>query len=293
MKKLLVIVAAALSLTPALVSCGGSSNSNLKTPEDSLAFYLGQTWGYGVAGELKQGPDSAKFNKAQFMKGLEVVMNADTADASFLQGIGVGLNFQQNLKGLKESRKINIDAKVWLAAFKKAFMSDSVKDPNANQLIVQDLVKKISEQARAKDPKAVENKKAGQAYINKVAKEPGVQKTANGVYYKVVKEGTGSKFKPTDVVMVKYEGKHINGQVFDNGQGREVPMSPQGVVPGMAEALQMMSPGAHYIIYIPSELAYGIEGAGPIQPNETLIFDVQTIGLQPQAAPQAQGAPVK
>lgn len=295
MKKFLISAAAALMLLPMVVSCNGNSKSDLKTPGDSLSYYFGQMYGYGVAGEAKKGPDSAKFNKEEFMKGLEFVLSSDTANTSYNQGMALGVQLQQMMRQVKETQNVNIDTKLWLAAFKKAFMSDSLKDPNELQMKVMDLMKRVSAEAKAKDPKAIENKKAGEAFVAKMLKDPTIKKMPSGLCVKVVKEGNGKKFGPNDRIMVKYDGKHIDGKTFDNGQGQAVPMSPNGVVPGMKEALMMMSPGAHYIIIIPANLGYGAEGTGPIGPNETLLFDVQTLGVQPaqaaQGQPQGQPAP--
>jgi len=81
--------------------------------------------------------------------------------------------------------------------------------------------------------------------------------------------------------MVKYKGTKIDGSVFDESK-EAVAMSPVSVVPGFKEALLMMSPGAQYIIYVPGELAYGVDGRMPrIEPNETLIFELETIGVEP------------
>ena len=99
--------------------------------------------------------------------------------------------------------------------------------------------------------------------------------------YKVVKEGKGEKFKKTDRIMVKYAGRHLNGEEFDSSKGEAVPFNPAQVVPGFGEMLLLMNPGAVYTIYIPAELAYGLNGQAPvIEPNEMLIFEVETVGLE-------------
>ena len=96
----------------------------------------------------------------------------------------------------------------------------------------------------------------------------------------VLKEGTGAKPGPTDEVTVHYTGKLLNGTVFDSSVERGEPATfpLDKVIPGWTEGLQLMSEGAKYRLFIPSELAYGSKGAGDqILPNSTLIFDVELI----------------
>lgn len=83
--------------------------------------------------------------------------------------------------------------------------------------------------------------------------------------------------------MVKYEGRHIDGSVFDDGQGQVQEFPVSRVVPGFSEGLMLMSPGAKYRFYIPGNLGYGERGTGaggPIGPNETLVFDVELVGIK-------------
>lgn len=123
------------------------------------------------------------------------------------------------------------------------------------------------------------NAKAGKEYLANNAKEEGVKVTESGLQYLVVKEGNGKKPGPNDVVTVHYTGRLIDGTVFDSSVERGEPASfaVGQVIPGWVEGLQLMSEGSAYRLFIPSELAYGEHGTGPIQPNSTLIFDVQLL----------------
>ena len=104
-------------------------------------------------------------------------------------------------------------------------------------------------------------------------KEDGIKSTASGLRYKAVKETEGDKPTPTSRVVVDYEGSCIDGNVFDSGKDIEFPLN--GVIPGFSEGIRLMSPGSEYILYIPSDLAYGTRGAGDvIPPNSTIIFKV-------------------
>jgi peptidyl-prolyl cis-trans isomerase len=285
-KKLIFGCAVAVLLSAA--SCNGGSSANpkdLKTANDSLSYYFGEMWGSGYGSELKRSPDSARVNKQSFIKGLETALSADTSDVGYIQGLAVGSQLSQTFAQLKKQEKIDIDTKLVIAAFKKAFTADSMGDPSTAQAIVMGLVQRISAENKAKSPEALANKNAGTAATEKVMKaDPAFKKTASGLVYKAEKEGTGETFKASDRIMVKYTGKHIDGKVFDQSGEEARPFSPLGVVPGFKEGLLMMKPGAKYILYIPGELAYGIEGqpmAG-IGPNETLIFEVETISLAPE-----------
>lgn len=123
------------------------------------------------------------------------------------------------------------------------------------------------------------NDKAGKEYLANNAKEEGVKVTESGLQYLVVKEGNGKKPGPNDVVTVHYTGRLIDGTVFDSSveRGEPATFAVGQVIPGWVEGLQLMSEGSAYRLFIPSELAYGEHGTGPIQPNSTLIFDVQLL----------------
>ena len=129
------------------------------------------------------------------------------------------------------------------------------------------------------DSVAEVNAKAGKEFLEQNAKAPGVQVTGSGLQYLVVKEGTGAKPGPNDMVTVHYTGRLIDGTVFDSSEERGEPatFAVGQVIAGWVEGLQMMQEGAAWRLFIPSELAYGSHGTGPIQPNSALIFDVQLI----------------
>ena len=110
--------------------------------------------------------------------------------------------------------------------------------------------------------------------------------TATGVMFRTVKAGEGPTIKPVDGVMIEYEGRLLDGTVFDTSEGRgPAPMIAGQVIPGFAEALQKMQKGGRYAIRIPSALAYGATPPpGPIPPNADLEFDVHVVQVVPDAA---------
>lgn len=135
---------------------------------------------------------------------------------------------------------------------------------------------------------AANNKKQGEEFLAKNAKQPGVQVTPSGLQYKVLKQGNGASPTANSMVVCHYRGTFINGQEFDSsyrrGQPIQFPMQ-DGVIDGWVEAVKMMKVGDKWQLFIPSELAYGEEGKGPIGPNEALVFEVELLQVG-QAPPQ-------
>ncbi len=126
------------------------------------------------------------------------------------------------------------------------------------------------------------NEKAGKEYLEKNGQRAEVKTTPSGLQYEVIKEGNGVHPTATDSVTVHYEGRLIDGTVFDSSveRGEPATFGVSQVIPGWVEALQLMSEGAKWNLFIPSNLAYGPNGAGPmIGPNQTLIFEVELIKI--------------
>lgn len=131
------------------------------------------------------------------------------------------------------------------------------------------------------------NKVEGPAFLAENKTKPGVVTTPSGLQYKIINEGEGTPPKATDRVKVHYKGTLVDGTEFDSSykRGQPAAFTVNGVIKGWQEALQMMKPGAKWELFIPSELAYGERGAGNnIGPNATLIFQVELLSVEPQAA---------
>ena len=129
------------------------------------------------------------------------------------------------------------------------------------------------------------NESAGTAFLKKNSHADGVKTTASGLQYKVIKAGEkgGQHPKANSKVTVNYEGRHLNGEVFDSSYKRNKPITfpLNRVIKGWTEGLQLMTPGAKYQLFIPPELGYGQRGAGrAIGPQETLIFDVELLEIK-------------
>lgn len=129
---------------------------------------------------------------------------------------------------------------------------------------------------------AEENLTKGAEFMKENAKKSGVDTLSDGIQYKVVKEGNGPKPVATDMVKVHYKGTLIDGTEFDSSIKRNEPAEFRlnQVIPGWTKAIQQMPVGSKWILYIPSDQAYGPRGAGgAIGPNETLIFEVELLDI--------------
>lgn len=148
--------------------------------------------------------------------------------------------------------------------------------PDEANNILQDYFEKIQNE-RGSAAKAT-----GEKFLAENKTKEGVITLESGLQYKILKNGNGPKPKESDTVKCHYEGRLIDGTLFDSsvrrGEPAEFPVG--GVIPGWVEALQLMNTGSKWELYIPSELAYGAHGAGQaIGPNETLIFEVELLEI--------------
>lgn len=121
----------------------------------------------------------------------------------------------------------------------------------------------------------------GKAFLTENAKREGVTRLASGLQYEVLTAGDGARPTADDQVRTHYHGTLIDGTVFDSsyqrGQPAEFPVG--GVIAGWTEALQLMSVGSKWRLYVPSELAYGAQGVGSIPPHSVLVFDVELLAV--------------
>jgi FKBP-type peptidyl-prolyl cis-trans isomerase len=131
---------------------------------------------------------------------------------------------------------------------------------------------------------AEENKIAGATFLAENAKKPNIKTTASGLQYEVLTAGKGTKHPvASDFVTVHYAGTTLEGKEFDSSYKRGEPAGfpLKGVIAGWTEGVQLMTEGAKYRFYIPSDLAYGSRGIGrDIQPNAALIFDVELLKIK-------------
>ncbi|HWJ27699.1 MAG TPA: FKBP-type peptidyl-prolyl cis-trans isomerase, partial [Flavisolibacter sp.] len=133
------------------------------------------------------------------------------------------------------------------------------------------------------NPNLAKNIAEGEKFLASNKTKAGVKTTASGIQYEVLTQGTGPKPAATDTVTVNYVGTLTNGTEFDNSYKRGEPISfpLNGVIPGWTEALQLMPVGSKYKLYIPYQLAYGMNDNGPIPGGSLLIFEVELLNVKP------------
>ena len=139
------------------------------------------------------------------------------------------------------------------------------------------------QQNARRDTTAETGQSRGEAFQVEYSQRQGVVATASGLQYRVIETGEGRSPGPADTVVVHYVGQLIDGTEFDSSKGRGTPatFSLGGIIPGWQEALQLMREGDIWEVVIPSELAYGAQGAGgSIGPNETLVFEIELISVK-------------
>lgn len=207
----------------------------------------------------------------------KVKLQTKTDSISYAIGMDVAVNLKsQNIEVNPEAMAKGL---IDLIKGNKVVIADSVKVK-----IIEDFQmehqKKQEEQAAKQ---AEENKKAGQEFLDKNKSKAGVKVTASGLQYEVIKEGTGKAPTLNSKVTVHYEGKLVDGKIFDSSYERNEPITfpLNGVIQGWQEGLQLMKEGSTYMLYIPSALGYGERGAGQVIPgNATLIFKVELIKVE-------------
>lgn len=202
-------------------------------------------------------------------KKTEIKMSSTIDSVSYGLGVAIGNN-------LKNSGFDSIKVETLSQALKDVFDGKAtMKQEDADKVIQGYMMTK-------EKAKGEENMKKGKAFLEENKKKEGVKTTASGLQYIVMKEGTGAKPTLNDKVTTHYHGTLMDGTVFDSSVERGQPASfpVSGVIPGWTEALQMMSVGSKYKLFVPSELAYGERGAGgKIGPNSVLIFEVELISI--------------
>ena len=192
----------------------------------------------------------------------------------------IGRDAGSNLK----AQSIDIDPDIFMKGFKEALSGNksSLSDDETREAMTvfkDEMMKKHAEDVKKVTEK---NKKEGEAFLAENKKKEGVVTLPSGLQYKVIKEGDGQTPKETDTVTVNYRGTLIDGTEFDSSYKRNAPATFQvkGVIPGWAEALQLMKVGSKWQLFVPADLAYGEKGAGSvIGPDATLIFEVELLSF--------------
>lgn len=204
--------------------------------------------------------------------------NKELDRLSYALGLSMGNNFQTS--GIK---KINIQDFADGVAAVYDGLAPKMSYDEAKEEIQKFFGELQKEQEAAAAKMAEANAAAGEQFLTENGKRAEVKTLPSGLQYEVVKEGDGAKPTASDMVTVHYTGKLLDGTVFDSSEERGEPATfgVTQVIPGWVEALQLMSVGSTWRLFIPSALAYGPNGAGGIiGPNQTLIFDVTLLDVK-------------
>lgn len=289
MKKFSIVAALAIAVASFVASCGnsGSNKPNLKNDVDTLSYAIGLAQTQGLKQYLVQMDVDTTYMDA-FIKGLREGANAgdDKKKAAYYMGIQIGQQISNRMvKGINhelfgEDSTKTISLKNFMAGFiqgvkgKKGLMTVEQAGQVAQMKMMSIKAKNMEEQYGPL-------KKKGEAWMAANAKKPGVKTLPSGVQYKVIKEGAGQMPKDTSVVKVNYEGRLIDGTVFDSSykNGQPVTLRANQVIKGWTEALVHMPAGSVWEVYIPQELAYGDREQGQIKPYSPLVFKIELISV--------------
>lgn len=300
MKKLFIAACVAVASITIFSACGNKApKAEMKNEIDSLsyAFGLAQTDGLRENMEQYLGVDTAYID--EFIKGLIEGANAgdDKKHAAYMAGLSLGgqianqaiPGINQQLFGQDSTKTVSL--KNILAGFitgckgQKGQMTIEQARTyfEARMMKAQEKVRK--EQQAAAEKQAMQQygdkKKASDAFLAANAKKEGVKTLPSGVQYRVITEGKGPKPTKDNVIKVNYEGKFIDGNVFDSsekhGGASEMPVS--GAIPGWVEVVQMMPVGSKWEVVIPYDQAYGADGGGRMEPFSTLVFTIEIVDI--------------
>ena len=307
MKRIIIMVLAVLASTTLTTATAAKKNKKdkkagetkalaLKTSSDTLSYVAGKAVTNGLMPYLKQnfGVDSAAMG--DFIRGFEE-MNAKASDPK-MKAYAAGLQISQQLNqrmlaGMRETFTDTPDS-IETAILYRGF-TDALKGDTAlfAQQEAESLFRTMSETNRkAKEEKLYgANRKAGVKFLADNAKKDSVVTLPSGLQYKVLVKGNGPVPKRTDKVEVNYEGKLVDGTVFDSSSkhgSKPASFRADQVIKGWTEALTMMPVGSKWQLFIPYELAYGDRNMGTIKPFSALVFTVELVGIEGQKA--ADGA---
>lgn len=289
MKKLSILAVMAI-VAAMFTACGnGTPKANLKNDIDTMSYAIGMAQTQGLKEYLVQrlGVDTAYMD--DFIKGLNDGANAgdDKKQAAYYAGIQIGQQIgNQMVKGINhevfgEDSTQTISLKNFMAGFvsgttgAKGLMTMEQAQQVAQTKMEQIKAKNMEKQFGA-------NKAAGEKYLVEYKKGKDVKELKGGVLYKVIKEGTGAIPTDTSMVKVQYEGKTIDGKVFDSSYKSKEPVKLRAnqVIPGWTEALTHMPVGSVWEVVIPQEKAYGAREQREIKPFSALIFKIELLGIE-------------
>ena len=288
MKKFTFAAVAAVCAVMMYASCGnGAPKASLRSDVDTVSYAIGMAQTQGLKDYLvgRLGVDTTYMD--EFIKGLNEGANAgdDKKKAAYYAGIQIGQQISnQMVKGINHELFGDDSTKtISLKNFMAGFISGTtgkggLMTVDSAQQVAQEMMRAIK--AKNLEKEFGPNKKAGEDFLKENAKKEDVKTLESGVQYKVIKEGTGILPKDTSRVKVHYEGRTLDGKVFDSSykRGQPTDFRANQVIKGWTDALVHMPAGSIWEVYIPQELAYGERQQGAdIKPFSMLIFKIELI----------------
>lgn len=287
MKKTSFIMAAALVATMASCSKSGAPKADLKTDVDSLSYSIGLAQTQGLKPYLANAMGIDTTNMAEFIRGLNEGANAgdDKKKMAYFAGVQIGQQIsQQMMKGINyelygEDSTQTISLKNFMAGFINGVngKTDIMTVEQAQEIATKKMESIKKEQM---EKKYGDNKKKSEEFMANIAKKAGVKALGNGIYYEVITEGKGAIPADTSRVKVNYEGKLVDGTVFEKTEKEPATFPCNAVIPGWTEALTHMPVGSKWIVYIPQDQAYGARETQDIKPYSALIFTIELIDIE-------------
>jgi len=203
----------------------------------------------------------------------------DNEETTISYSVGVNVGETLAMQGLMGE----VDLDVFISGLRDAVSGERQLDEDQIMESLMTLQQRLMERERVQAEAA---RSESEAFLVENGQRSEVTTTDSGLQYEVLESGDPSGVSPraTDVVLAHYEGRLINGDVFDSSIARGEPteFALNQVIPGWTEGLQLMRPGDKWRLFIPSSLGYGPGGSGPIPPNSTLVFDVELLEVNGQ-----------
>lgn len=297
MKKIIISLAA-VALTMGITSCGNKAADNQdytaqdKALGDSLSYAYGKALGANMYDQFHRQVEALPENQqglnsiSEFLRGLKAVADRDTANVAYIMGVQAGSQIWGAAKGMPAQFNIPVSTDAMIKGFKEVFAADSIGDMYQYQSVFQMLIGRVQNLAAEKEnarlealPESIENKAKGAEYAEAMLNE-GYQKSESGLVYLIQEPGTGDKVKKGDRIQLRYVGKHINGEVFDQTKDEPMTSYSNRFIPGFTEGLELLGKGGKATIIIPAEIGYGVAGQGEtIGHNETLVFDIEVVDI--------------
>ena len=289
MKKLTFMAASAIAAM-SIMSCGNSTpKANLKSDVDSMSYAIGMAQTQGLKEYLvgRMGVDTTYMK--EFIKGLNEGANAgdDKKKAAYYAGIQIGQQISnQMVMGINhevfgdDSTK-TISLKNFMAGFVSGVTGkNGIMTVQEAGMMAQAKMQQLK--AKTMEAKYGDNKKKGEEFMAANKSKEGIKTLPSGVQYKVIKEGNGPIPADTSMVSCNYEGRTIDGKVFDSSYKRNQPLKLRcnQTIKGWTDAMVHMPVGSVWEVYIPQNLAYGEREQGDIKPFSVLIFKIELLGIE-------------